>query len=70
VLAPTKRSAALLVVTVPLLVVELLPEAAATTSTGLVGSIPLYSRIRMSGYVAAPLNVIVTAFEPPAMLLA
>jgi hypothetical protein len=70
VLAPTKRSAAFLVVTLPLLLVELLPAAATTTSTGLVGSIPLYSRIRMSGYVADPLNVTVTAFEPPAMFLA
>ncbi len=48
-LAPKMRSVALVVVAEPLLVVELLPVAAAVTSTGLLRSAPLYSRMRMSG---------------------
>jgi hypothetical protein len=63
-LAPKSRSVALVVVTAPLLLVALLPEAAAVTSTGLVGSAPLYSRIRMSGNAAAAENVTVTLFAP------
>ena len=49
VLAPKIRSVALVVVAEPLLLLALLPVAAAVTSTGLFGSAPLYSRIRMSG---------------------
>jgi hypothetical protein len=63
-LAPKSKSVALVVVTAPLLAVALLPEAAAVTSTGLFGSAPLYSRIRMSGYAAAVENVTVTLFAP------
>ncbi len=48
-LAPTSRSFALVVVTAPLFVVAVLPVAAAVTSSGFVGSRPLYSRMRMSG---------------------
>jgi hypothetical protein len=48
-LAPTKRSLAFLVITAPLVVVALLPVESTTTSIGLPGSIPLYSKIRMSG---------------------
>jgi hypothetical protein len=47
-LAPTNRSSAFSVITEPLLVVALLPVASTTTSTGLTGSMPLYSKIRMS----------------------
>ena len=47
--APKIRSFALVVVAEPLLLVPLLPELAAVTSTGLLGSAPLYSRMRMSG---------------------
>jgi hypothetical protein len=49
VLAPIKRSEAFLVVTESVLVVALFPVELTTTSTGLSGSIPLYSRILMSG---------------------
>src|ERR1700751_3940329 len=58
-LAPTRRSVAFVVVTVPLLLVALLPAAAATTSTGVPVSIPLYSKIRTSGDVAGVLKVTV-----------
>lgn len=44
----------------PLLLVPLLPMAAAVTSTGLAKSAPLYSRIRMSGYIAGGEKVTVT----------
>ncbi len=53
IFAPKSRSFALVVVTAPLLLDVLLPVFAAVTSTGLLGSAPLYSRIRMSAYVAA-----------------
>jgi hypothetical protein len=62
--APKSRSVALVVVTAPLLLLALLPEAAAVTSTGLPVSAPLYSRIRMSGYTAAMENVTVTLLAP------
>ena len=48
-LAPTSSSLAEVVVAVPLLLVALLPTAAAVTSRGLVGLRPLYSRMRTSG---------------------
>jgi hypothetical protein len=48
-LAPSNRSVAFVVVTTPLLVAELLPAAPTNTSTGLSVSMPLYSRILISG---------------------
>ena len=72
-LAPKIRSVALVVVAEPLLLVALLPLLEAVTSTGLFGSVPLYSRIRMSGYAATAEKVTVTLFAPAAagaMLLA
>jgi hypothetical protein len=65
-LAPKIRSVAFVVVAEPLLLVALLPEFAAVTSTGLLGSAPLYSSIRMSGYAAALAKVTVTVFAPAA----
>jgi hypothetical protein len=65
-LAPNSRSAALVVVTAPLLLVPLVPVLAAVTSTGEFVSAPLYSRIRMSGNAAAGENVTVTVFVPAA----
>src|SRR5882672_1057073 len=62
--APTRRSFALVVVTAPLLLVALLPCAPTATSSGLIGSSPLYSAIRMSGKFAAGANVTVTEFAP------
>src|SRR5271157_5567184 len=62
--APKIRSVALVVVDEPLVLVALLPELAAVTSTGLFGSAPLYSRMRMSGAVAALEKVTVTALDP------
>src|ERR1700730_17514799 len=58
--APKIRSFALVVVAAPLLAEVLLPVAAAVTSKGLVVAIPLYSRMRISGYAAAVVNVTVT----------
>src|SRR5215472_2763422 len=72
-LVPNSRSVAFVVVTVPLLLVALLPLLAAVTSTGLLGSAPLYSRIRTSGYAAALEKVTVTLLAPaaaPVMFLA
>ena len=63
--AATNRSAAVVVVTVALLVLPL-PVPVAVTSTGAIGSAPLYSRIRTSGNAAAPLNVTVTVLLPAA----
>jgi hypothetical protein len=65
-LAPKSKSLALAVVTAPLLLVALLPEFAPVTSTGLLGSAPLYSRMRMSADVAALAKVTVTLFVPAA----
>src|SRR5215467_6322522 len=73
VLAPTRRSFALVVVMLPLLLEVLLPEVPTTTSRGLVGAIPRYSAIRMSGKAAAGENVTVTVLllaEAAAMLAA
>jgi hypothetical protein len=58
------------VLTELVLLTELLPDQAAVTSTGLEVAIPLYSRIRTSGLLAAASNVTVTVVAPPAMLLA
>src|SRR2546425_477695 len=63
-LAPIRRSFAYVVATGPLSVVALLPDAPAAASRGAFASIPLYSKIRTSGLVAAVLNVTVTALEP------
>ena len=64
IFAPINRSEALVVVTAPLLLVVLLPFAPTLTSSGLTGSIPLYSRIRISGKLAAGLNVTTTELLP------
>src|ERR1700722_17393751 len=64
--APNSRSVGLVVVAEPLLAVALLPLAAAVTSTGLLGSAPLYSVMRMSGNAAAAEKVTVTVFAPAA----
>jgi hypothetical protein len=63
-LAPKIKSVALVVVADPLLLVALLPLLAAVTSTGLLGSAPVYSRMRMSGSAAAAEKVTVTEFAP------
>jgi hypothetical protein len=62
--AANSRSVAFVVVTDPLLLLELFPLLAAVTSTGLAGSVPLYSRTRISGEAAALENVIVTVLAP------
>ena len=62
ILAPTSKSVALVVVTAPLLLVALLPVPALTTSTGEIGSIPLYSKILMSANWAACEKLTVTLF--------
>ena len=48
-LAPNSRSFAFVVVTAALVLDALFPVLAEKTSTGVFGSAPLYSRIRMSG---------------------
>ena len=67
-LAPTSSSLAEVVVAVPLLLVALLPTAAAVTSRGLVGLRPLYSRMRTSGETAAALKLTVTVLPFAAAL--
>src|SRR6188768_2349099 len=59
-LAATRRSAALVVVTDPLSLVFPLPWLAATTSTGVTELMPLYSAIRISPNGTAVLKVTVT----------
>jgi hypothetical protein len=56
----------LVVVAAPLLAVVEVPELAAVASTGFVGSAPLYSRMRRSGYAAPMENVTVTTLSPAA----
>ncbi len=63
-LAPIKRSIALLVIIAPLLLAALFPVAPAPTSRGLTGSIPLYSKILMSAKAAAALKLKVTVLAP------
>src|SRR5580704_16733452 len=63
--AANRRSVGLVVVTDPLLLVVLLPLVPVVASTGLFGSAPLYSTIRISGYCAATENVTTTVFAPP-----
>jgi hypothetical protein len=65
-LAPSNKSVAFVVLTAPLLVNLLVPVPATNVSTALTGSIPLYSKIRMSGWVAATFHVTVTTFAPAA----
>jgi hypothetical protein len=64
ILAPKIRSFAFVVVAEPLLLLALLPELPAVTSTGLFRSTPLYSSMRMSGKAAARENVTTTLFDP------
>ncbi len=66
VFAANSRSAALVVVSDPLSLVAVAPEAPAAASNGLTVSIPLYSATRISGKFVAPLNKTVTVFEPAA----
>ena len=54
------------VVSGPLLLLVVLPEAPATASSGAVGSSPAYSRMRMSTHTAGTLNLTVTEFVPAA----
>jgi hypothetical protein len=63
-LAPTSKSMALEVRTEPLVLVALLPVAAALTSRALTGSTPLYSRMRISGEATAALKLKVTTLAP------
>ncbi len=65
-LAPTNKSVALAVVTAPLLPVVLFPAEPTTTSIGLIRSIPLYSKTRMSAYCAADANCTFTVQYPAA----
>lgn len=60
--AATSRSLALVVVTAPLFSAVLWPVCWAVTSTGVLGSSPLYSTKRMSGHPAAALKATVTTF--------
>jgi hypothetical protein len=64
VFAPKINSLALVVVAAPLLAEALFPLAPAFTSTAVT---PRYSRMQISGYAAAALNVTVTVLLPPAM---
>jgi hypothetical protein len=67
VFAPKINSLATVVVADPLLAAVAVPLAPAVTSSVVT---PRYSRIRMSGYAAAWLNVTVTVFAPPTMFAA
>ncbi len=60
--APTNRSFAFAVAAGPLLLVALLPTVPMLASNGLAVSNPLYSAMRMSGQIAAVVNVTVTLF--------
>ncbi len=65
VFAPTRRSFGLPVTTKPLSLVAVVEPCAPTAvSRGFNGSRPLYSAIRMSGCLAAVVNVTVTVFAP------
>ena len=55
-----------MVVSAPLLLDALVPCAPIDPSTGVTGSIPAYSAIRISGKAAPALNVTVTLFAPAA----
>src|SRR3954467_15297331 len=60
--APTIRSVGFVVVTAALALKALLPCPTATTSTGLIGAMPLYSAILISGNGTAALKVTLTTF--------
>src|SRR5579859_646632 len=62
--AAKSRSIGLLVLTDPLLSAVLLPLPATNTSTGLLGSAPLYSKTLMSGYAAPTEKATATMFAP------
>src|SRR5712664_1962150 len=66
VLAARSRSDALVVTAGGVLLVAVLPVAEAVTSTGLAGSSPAYSRMRMSAKAAATEKVTVTVLAPAA----
>ena len=66
VLAATSKSDALVVAAAGVLLVALLPVAAAVTSTGLAGSSPEYSRMRTSAKTAAVVKETLTALAPAA----
>src|SRR5262245_52242465 len=73
ILAPNSRSVGFVVATAALVLVLLLPVPLENTSTGLLGSAPLYSTIRTSGNDAAGEKVTVTLLAPaaaPAMFVA
>ena len=70
IFAPTNRSDALVVVTAPEELLVPVPLAPLAISKGVDSAIPLYSRIRISAYAAAPLNCTVTIFVPPTMFVA
>jgi hypothetical protein len=61
-LAPKIKSLAFVVLTAPLFAVLPVPIAPAVTSTGPVVASPLYSKIRISTYMAATVNLTVTVF--------
>ena len=63
-LAPTNRSVAFLVVTVPLLLVALLPVAATTTSSGVTERRRYIPRSECPDSIAAALNFTVTVLAP------
>jgi hypothetical protein len=67
VFAPKINSLTLVVIAAPLLAEALFPLAPAVTSTAVT---PRYSRMRISGYAAAALNVTVTVLLPPTMFAA
>jgi hypothetical protein len=68
--APKSSSAADMVVMFPLVAVLLEPELDAVVSSALVGSNPLYSALRISGYGTADENCTVTVLLPaPAALM-
>ena len=63
-LAANSSSFGPVVVSGPLLLVAVLPDAPAVTSSGAAVSSPAYSRMRTSTQTAATLNLTVTEFAP------
>ncbi len=66
VLAAKSRSDALVVTSGGVLLLAVLPLAAAVTSTGFTESTPLYSRTRTSAIIAAGVNDTLTMLAPAA----